>query len=351
MSDCLDNIVGLTLNTCDCWDGDKPSNFDEINASSTGVYLTEGKDGFSLLPAIYHALDCGRGDNIFSVLQSAREEAIRSFRRDLGAELLDTALLRKTSEEIIGMTEYRSGNVTYTDVVNGLAIQSSGPIKGGHLEIKSLSVGFHSVDPVDITIDGDGVTAQTFTVQPVANEWVSVPVNMVLPLWIDGRTDAPRYTISYDAENHRPMDNRLRCCSGGGKFGLVSAAGFSGTIPDRSVDVPFKTNAYGLSLSTVSACDKTEWICRYASIGDYEMASVLAHTIQFKAFEILAQYVLDSSHISKFTTLSRESLYGKRNHASKRYSENITWVSQHIPMGASDCIKCTSKIRLRKTTI
>jgi len=351
MADCLDNIVGLTQTACDCWDGDKPADFATVNDSTTGVYITEGKDGFGLMPAIYHAIDCGLGENIFDVLQAARAEAIASFRRDLGAELVTTAAVRKTSEEIIGLTEYRNGNTTYTSGLNGIAIQSPVPVKGGYLEVKSLNVGFHSTTAVDVTIDGDGITAQTFTVTPVADQWVSTAVDIKLPLWIEGRTDAPRYTISYDATGHQPRDSRLNCCSGRGNFGLVQAAGFSGTVPDRSTLVPFRTNSYGLSLSTVSVCDKTEWVCRYASIGAYDTASVLAHTIQFKAVETLAQYVLDSSTISKFTTLSREALYGKRNHSAKRYAENITWLSQHIPKGASDCVKCTSPIRLSKTTI
>lgn len=351
MADCLDNIVGLTLSECDCWDGDKPSNFDDVNASSTGVYITEGKDGFSVLPAIYHALDCGRGDNIFDVLQSARTQAIADFRRDLGAELIETAAVRSTSEQIIGLTEYRTGNTTFTGGLNGIAVQSPGPVKGGRIEIKGISVGFHTADPVTITVTGDGVVIDTQTVTPVAGEWVSVPVDLNLPLWVEGRTDAPRYVISYDATGLRPMDNRLRCCSGRGEFGLVQAAGFSGTLPVRSDKVPFRTNVYGLSLNTVTVCDKTEWICRYASIGAYDTASVLAHTIQFKAVEILSQYVLDSSNISKFTTLNQEKLYGKRGHSAKRYQQNISWISQHIPKGASDCVKCTSPIRLKKATI
>lgn len=351
MADCLDNVVGLTLNTCDCWDGDKPADFDAVNASSTGVYITEGKDGFSILPAIYHALDCGRGSNIYDVLQSARNQAIADFRRDLGAELISTADVRATSEHIIGLTEYRTGNTTYTSGLNGIAIQSPGPVKGGHLELKTLNVGFHSVDPVTITITGDGVVLGAYPVTPVAGQWVSVDVGLKLPLWVEGRSDSPRYIVSYDATGHRPMDNRLRCCSSRSEFGLVQAAGFSGDLPVRSDKVPFRSNVYGLSLNTVSACDKTEWVCRFASIGAYDTASVLAHTVQFKATEILSQYVLDSSNISKFTTLNRESLYGKRSHAIKRYAENISWLSQNIPKGASDCVKCNSPIRLKKATI
>ena len=36
---CLENIVGLSETACNCWDAEKPVDFDALNASSSGLYV------------------------------------------------------------------------------------------------------------------------------------------------------------------------------------------------------------------------------------------------------------------------------------------------------------------------
>lgn len=354
MTDCLENSIGLTLNECDCWEEGKPDDFSELNASSTGHYITEGKDGFSLIPSIYYALDCGQGDNIWDVLLSARSNAAIALRRDLSASLVSSHAIVKSGDASIGLTERRSATTTYADGRNGIVLQARKPIKGGYINIRGINLGFESTDPVTISVTSSipDFSVDDVEVTPVSGNYAYGATDWKLPLWSEGRTDAPIYSISYDATGARPLTNRLWCCSGNGKFGPVNASGFKGEIPSFSTSVPIKQNAYGLALDSFISCDKTDWLCRYTQIGDYEMSSVIAHTMQFYAVSELTQFVLDSNQINKYTTLSREALYGKRNHAIKRYQDNIQWISQNVPKGASDCVKCSnSKIRLSKATM
>ena len=36
---CLNNIVGLSSTSCNCWDAEKPVDFNTLNASSSGLYV------------------------------------------------------------------------------------------------------------------------------------------------------------------------------------------------------------------------------------------------------------------------------------------------------------------------
>src|SRR3990167_8438397 len=110
MLDCLQNLVGLTDKQCDCFEGSKPTDFDALNESETGYYLTDGDYGMPLLDAVFSAIDCGDGDNLWDVLIEARTSAINSVYTDLQSALLQ--FYDKTIQPFTGLVGQRRATST-----------------------------------------------------------------------------------------------------------------------------------------------------------------------------------------------------------------------------------------------
>ena len=71
--DCLTNIIGLSDTDCDCWDDTKPVDFNELNTSSSGLFISEPKT--VPLRIVGGSGDCENG-GIWDVLVQARDGAV-----------------------------------------------------------------------------------------------------------------------------------------------------------------------------------------------------------------------------------------------------------------------------------
>ena len=77
--DCLNNIIGLSKSSCDCWDSEKPVDFTALNESLSGLYVSQPNT--ITLRFTNGAADCENG-GVWELLQQAREDAVRDLVSD-----------------------------------------------------------------------------------------------------------------------------------------------------------------------------------------------------------------------------------------------------------------------------
>lgn len=365
MLDCLTNLVGLTDKDCECYSGSKPDGFDSLNETESGYYLTDEDYGFPILDSIYAAVDCGDANSVYSVLQRARTAAINSIYTDLQAALLQ--FWDKAVKPFSGLVGQRRSTTTRTPSASTVGqLWQPNPIKDASFMVAGIWIGVSQAGAVEVTISSNDpdfdTVSQTFTVTTAGKFQYFTFTNPVeLPLYskntVSGNccgTCGLRYTISYvPANGVKFLDNKFSCCGGHNTEWkqYITAKGFETNDLDSLLeDCTESTNsmAQGLAVDGYLACDNLQWLCELKELNGKDLRDVLARAIQFRSTVFMAQHVLDSPEINQWTTLNREALYGKRNHAQKRFDEYMLWIAENVPVGMTGCYKCKpSKIQRR----
>lgn len=365
MLDCLTNLVGLTDKECDCFTGSKPDGFDAINESDSGYYLTDEDYGFPMLDSVYSAIDCGDSENIYLVLQRARANAINSIYTDLQAAMLQ--FWDKAVRPFAGLVGQRKSNATITPTAGVVGqLWKPSPIKDASFVITHIWVGVSQTGSVTLKISSNDPDFTEYT-QVVNVTTAGTPQRFALttpvelPLYSKRVADGGccdscglRYAVSYVPNaGMKYLNNKFSCCGGHNVEWkqYFTASGFeTNSLVEFLDDCASSCNSYasGLSIEGHLVCDNLQWLCELEELNGKDLQDVLARAIQFKATEFLAQHVLDSASINFWTTLNRESIYGKRNHAKNRFDEYMLWIAENVPVGMTGCYKCKpSKIQRR----
>lgn len=365
MLDCLTNLVGLTDKDCECYSSGEPDGFDTINETETGYYLTDEDYGFPLIDSVYAGIDCGDANNIYSVLQRSRANAINSIYTDLQAAMLQ--FWDRAVRPFSGLVGQRRSTATVTPSKGVVGqLWKPNPIKGASFVVTHVWVGVSQVGSVTLKIssndpDFDEYTQAVTITTAGKPERFALTTPVELPLYsknvIGGgccNSCGLRYTISYvPTTGMKYLNNKFSCCGGHNTEWkeYFSASGFETDDLNEFLDdcsASCNSMAAGLSVEGYLACDNLQWLCELEALNGKDLRDVLARAIQFKATEFLAQHVLDSSNINYWTTLNREAIYGKRNHAKKRFDEYMIWIAENVPVGMTGCYKCKpSKIQRR----
>lgn len=343
---CLEQLVGITDNPCPCYDntdGVISYNPDEIKTSESGYYLTDHDYGVPMLPAVLASRNCGDG-SIWEAMVRARTSAINSIETDLRAALLlrfDKGF--KPFDGAVGQAKF-SGTQAITADYAGIQIRpdrykdASLVITGVWMalttsEVKTLTFGSNNPEFTSTTRDvtsGAQELQKTVFVTPV-----TLPMYSILE-------DDLRYTVTYEIDGNQPVNNSLSCCGDTPDWkNVMRAEGVVTSDLSRLNDYDYgSSNAHGLILEAYITCDFLAWVCELRELNGYDFRDVLARTIQFRAGVGLLTFILESSQSNFYTHLETEALYGKRNHYSKRYEENIMWMVRNLPERASGCYKC-----------
>jgi len=364
MLDCLQNLVGLTDKDCDCFSGSEPTDFASLNESETGYYLTDEDYGLPMLESIYAGIDCGDVDNIFSLLERARTAARNAIYTDLQAALLQN--YDKAVRPFNGLVGQRksTGTLNSSGTIGQLWLPE--PIRGASFMITHFWLGVNTAGAVPVTISSNDpdFTPVTQTVT-VTTPGVFQRFELTAPVELQSFSKnvenggccascGLRYTISYPVGSMKPLNNVYSCCGGSSALWkpYISASGFETTdLPGLLDDCGYVANSYGqgLVIEGYLACDNLQWLCELVELNGRDLRDVLARAMQFRSTVFLAQHILDSTNINFWTTLNRESLYGKRNHAQKRFDEYILWIAANMPNGVSGCYKCKPSNMKRKS--
>lgn len=350
MSDlkCLENIIGLSRTECPCYDENKPV---DAEVSKSGIYLDElqGLD----LKLIGADIECGDGD-VWNKMEKALDISNNTFRTDILSAITEYASARrKPFNGKIGEVKKRAIRLAMTNFM-GVIIQGCN-IKGAEFTLKGISTLMDATTIFDVFIYNniqDDPILQIPGVESTANQVKANPLtpnsNLTFPLYTT-ECDTLEYYIVYVPQGFNPYDNKVSCgCSRKQPweqwFDVQGVTGDDVSTTDLREDLLRNEFANGLILDLTINCNTQDLICGGENVDlDYTndpIARVTATAIQYKAGETLLNDILSSGNINRYTMMSRESLYGKRNHYASEYGNRIQWLSENMSINGNDCLGC-----------
>lgn len=366
MLDCLTNLVGLTDKDCSCFSGSEPADFDTINASETGYYLTDEEYGLPLLEAVYSAIDCGDGATVFSVLQKARAAALNSIYTDLQAAMLN--FYDKSVRPFSGLVGQRkaNGSKSVTQQTVG-QLWRPNQIKDASFVVTGVWIGLTQAGSINFKISSNDPDftefTQTFNYTTAGKfQYFALTAPVTLPFFSKNANGSGFYSdcgiqhaLSYNVPTgSKPLDNVYSCCGNRNTEWkqYISAGGFETGDLEALLDncnTARNGAAMGLAIDGYLACDNLQWLCELEELNGYDLRDVVARAMQFASTVYLAQHILDSSNINFWTSLSREALYGKRNHAKKKFDDYMLWIAENVPHGMTGCYQCKPSMIQRRS--
>lgn len=341
---CLENIIGLTQNDCGCYDGLQPDGFDELNASTSGLYITDEVDGFPLLDAVFASIDCGRSDNVFSALAEDRRLAIQSFAIDVQGYLSSGRTNSGGFTGQVGREKHKEARSPMSSTYAGIVIRPR-VARGRSFVLRSIKLGLGDASTTNVTVTSDNpnFTETTVSITNLAGKYGEFVFET--PLALDF-SEEYTYLIHYDSLGVRPINNVFSCCGERLKYpAFFTAGGFTGSDLLEDLETCCKLSwcnePYGLVIDGFIACEDTAWLCNPETYGK-NITQIISRTIQWKAAANTIQRVIDSGEINAYTTLNLEGLYGKRSSKLKAYTTNLEYIAQQAPKGS--CLGCRTPI-------
>lgn len=378
--DCLNNIVGLSNTTCNCWDSSKPIDFNTLNASSSGLYVSQP----DTIPLRFAggAADC-ENNGIWSLLIAARDKAVR----DLQKDFLTTTQERKSERFLpftkIGDTYFNKSQIVRTGTTHFAAKLYPYKIKGAKLRIDSVQIAFWSgiVAPTNVKID---IYSSLDLTSVLATTTANVTANKILTTATfatafekdlgDVRYDLDEYFfIVYECPiGAVPVSNNVQIgCGCKGKANNILDNPFlqimevtgvqSSSIANLSSPISQQSTMQGLVLNASMECDYYSWLCDLAqellqttNIGGQRarLGMALADGIQAKAVMNLVDSILNSSKINYYTMiLDPNHLFAIKNKFKGIYELAISNLSYYMPSDVSDCLVCAENKTIQKGQI
>lgn len=359
MPDCLQNIVGLTDRDCACYDGSKPANIADLNASETGFYITDAEFGYPVIEEIDATGNCGDG-LMWDMLINARTKALLAFRGDLSAAILKRHRNSVSFQGMIGKAS-ASGADSLTETYIGHQILPR-PLRDAVFVLEAVHLGLSAAHAVTVTVESNEYksnapefTAATVVINSVAGKFVraAFPTALRLPFYNASMQGDLKYFVHYTPPaGVKALSNRFTCCSMRPKWeSMMDVWGIrSNDLEESGEDGRPRGKgiaANGLILEGYVTCDEVEWLCRLDNIGGYATKQVVARAIQHKAGAFLVSGIIDSAQINRFTLKPKEELYARRDYLQKEYMNAVDWIANNLPGEAVDCLTCKSAANFR----
>lgn len=343
--DCLETLVGLSATTHDCFTGDAPAGYD---TSDSGYYLTDQDFGLTVMD--------GSSLDGWTILSNARTQAIREFKSDL------RALLRTRFDEsarfrgVIGKLKF-----TASKEVGGAYIGHRyrfRRLRGMYLVLEKAWLGLNNSDNYTVTVKSNdpefseppGLSISTTANQFTAAEWPSGGI--YLPLWSDYvDTDYIEYYIAVQIDSARPLNNKLYCCGGPEWTGQFEASGFYADSASPETTGSFSSEGNGLAIKAHVECATLDWLCELTELNSYDLRDVAARCIQQRGAAIVAATLIETPTVGVGMGFDAPMLTDRRNFLNDRYSNNVKWISENVPIGVLSCFKCKDAKALKQHKI
>ena len=366
--DCFDNIIGLSRTLCSCYDSNKPADY---NTSLSGLYLDE----LMPLTAFKSLLNCENGNEIWTLLDRSREQAILNFRADANALLLKNyKLKRKPFYGHIGKIKYSDALTITTGDWVGIRIFCA-DVVSGVLKIKNIGALFSETGSFTLYIYNNmNELVDTVTINTVANTHTS---NDIVDIELDLHSDYVEnleYYLIYQKNGLTPKNNIVDCLScpkytfdtcnpifkwsqtnkqyGWAEYCMVGS--FKRTdISDLSdLDSITGDYMYGLTLEVELKCKIAEVWCKDEL--DFEsnpIARAMALAIRFKSGELFLNDVMLSSNINYERLINGEAHNKAREIFAEKYAEMMEYISENVDVYATDCFECKDDLNMGIKTI
>ena len=346
--ECLNNIVGITNANCECLlAGLTEEQVAAAKTSTSGLYLDGNLEGGVALAEVKLLENCGE---YFNLASKAIKAAQKAFYDDI--QIAIGAKYKSVKARFIG----ELGRLQYAGVK-----AASKPLQ--YLKVTPLtqSAAIMKVNNVRLNINStlpqvtvklvqvmDGLTYGDVIfeaqVDTQANKFVSVeiPVNLQVPLSVNNRK-LEYYFVWERTGTEMPMDNSISCgCSGGDAYAAYVKLSGGQSEDYDTLGTDTDVYAHGLSVDAEIFCETGGLICAEFRKED-RIALVCAWSVLYKAGELLIEYVLQSPEINRFTMMSREYIWGKRNHFKAEYNSRLAYLGEEIDITANDCFVCRDR--------
>lgn len=365
--DCINNIIGLSQSTCPCNEQDRPEGY---NVSESGLFLDE-LEGLNL-EMVKKAADCNRG-GLWDLMQKAKDNAIKATFADIGASIAQSYSQRNSYVGLIGTGSY-TRIIPNDGAYQGIGL-NAGMVKGTKAKLKAVGLLLNQSGEFEVNVcanyKADPINETPIIINAVANQMTTVvlPEPIILELYredLEGSMFANplQYSILYQPGMAQPKDTQISCGCGNKDQEIgqylnprgVYGSDLSQLQMDSTVKFSESVYSYGMILDVELYCDSYGIICEnYKRSQDWAM--VLAHTVRYKAGELLIEYIQSTGNIDRYTTMNREYLWGKRSHFRLEYGSRIFgeggidkgeklsggWLSQNVNVAYSDCYKCSQR--------
>jgi hypothetical protein len=351
---CWNSIVGITRKDDTCIDiSEAPADY---NISLSNLYLDE-------LQGINMRFLEEADSDYWNEITRAYENAIRTFQMDLMGELLKTN--KKKYDHFIGNigSQKFKNNLNLNKTYAGVRLYMN-DIKGATFKLKAIGLLLNTTATFDMSIYSnlDDTALYTFTVNSVANKYIinnfAAPYELLLS---DDEYSNLEYRIVYPRGLMQPKDNQVTCGCGGVKwcfntqypcFGdakltkdrwrqYVMVGGIQG---DDLTDFDTWTlSGYmnGIVLIGEFTCDNFLYLCNDNS--DWENNDVdkaIAYALQYKWGEFVMNMFLDTTEVTRLTTLGVEAINNNRTYYNNRYAVMIQYIVDNIDIGRFGCLSC-----------
>ncbi|WP_313418825.1 hypothetical protein [Sphingobacterium multivorum] len=342
--ECLDKIIGISNTDCECATQDIQP---EDRVSKSGIFMDEVEGGLKL--SSIEKIDC---QDFLTKSRNARKRATDQFIESILAQYATDGGFTQKFEKFdgrIGKTEHLR-TLSYLPKYAGLKLKPL-LIRGSSIKISSIGLIWGSETTVSLSIYkcyGKGYDLdliKTIEIQTLANIQSLHTLDELLELPLaDDRNLPIQYYFLYDTSSSGfPRDNKATCTCGGMERILKTYLSLGGVQAD-SMDGINLSNEYvqanGIYLNAKIDCTSKAAICNLLALDE---SNTIAHAIAYKAQEFLIEDVMSSGRVNRFTMLSNEHMWGKRNHFRKEFDNRIMWLSQTYPyIKINDCVECES---------
>jgi len=357
---CFDNIIGLTRTPCsDYTDIDS-----DYTTSDSGLYLDE----LFPLSKIESLLNCKVGENVFTFMEKAREQAIIDFRIDATAMLTQANRLKRNPfKGRIGKVK-RDKTLTSLTVGDyyGIVLRCD-DIVGGEIEITDISTIFDTTGTITLYIyDNLNTLHDTLTLDTTADTLDANTVSVTLPTHSEYVENLEYYFVyqlgailPYNNEfyNTYPSAAKPNPSQSNKQFGYTDYFIVSGVRVDDLTDfsdlsVSRTNRCYGLSIGLTAKCNVDEIWC-YDEM-DYSGNAVdmaIAKAVRLKAVSNLVRDIALSENLNFETALDGETLGVMDERWTIEYSDMIDWIVRNIDVTKTDCFECDKGMFLGVNTI
>lgn len=340
---CLDTIVGLDSEPCECYETGRPEDY---NQSDSGYYLTDPEYGVPMQDGILASAGCADGD-LWDILSKARTRSIVDFQVDIKAAL-DTGK-RTAFNPWNGVIGKPSANRSRTEqrAYAGRVIKPKKRSRHQKLVITDLYLGVDFTGDVDVILNSNafGFTRLTATISATSGIFVKHTLSTAWELDLyQAETPDLYYTISYEVNGNQIRDNKIWCCSAPGWINTVYDFGFSSDTETKDFSESHSNNQQGLGLAYAAYlyCDEMAWICELDQLGGKQMKSLLGRAVVYKSTVKILSQMLESGKINQHSLLNVDQGFQRMAYAQERYNEIITWIAQNLPSGYSGCFSCNN---------
>lgn len=338
---CLDNIIGISQSSCECFIQDlTPEEIEYMKKSNSGLYLDEIEGGIRYNDNI----ELSNCKSYFELQKQAIKQAISLFNSDLITQISkEYTKKNNTFFGIIGEEKY-SSIIQNSEGFNFIKISP----KNGTDAIIQLNKIVLYIDYIG-SIEFKIIKKTVLGFEEIYKDEINIKekrtelgINLNLKLKDNYNNNIIYYLGWESKKGANPLNNKIDCGCGGAEKQYKNYINIEGGKSDN-IKESEKNDSYchGVTFICEIGCNTQDIICAQYN-RDENIKKVTAYAIQYKAGCLINYSILNSSDVNRYTMLDREGLLKFIDRYSYEYDSRVKYIAETINLSESNCYKCRS---------